>query len=155
MYWIDIGDYVEADEVVARIETDKVTVDILAQHSGIITKVFAEEGDTLEVGADFLEIDTEGKPSAAPAKEAAPEKVAETPAAQSSPAASTPAPSTPAPAAPKAQTPVQPAPTPSADGGPAQVTSKKAPTAIGGQRLETRVKMNKMRQTIARKLKES
>ena len=48
---IDIGDFVEADEVVARIETDKVTVDILSDHSGVITKLFAEEGDTVEVGA--------------------------------------------------------------------------------------------------------
>lgn len=50
-YVKNIGDFVEADEVVARIETDKVTVDILSDHSGVITKLFAEEGDTVEVGA--------------------------------------------------------------------------------------------------------
>jgi len=65
------GEFVEADEVVARIETDKVTVDILATHSGVISKFFAEEGDTIEVGADFLEIDTDAKGSAAPPKAAA------------------------------------------------------------------------------------
>ena len=65
----------EADEVVARIETDKVTVDILAQHSGVITKFFAEEGDTVEVGAEFLEIDTSAKAGSAPAK-ATPEPAA-------------------------------------------------------------------------------
>lgn len=117
-YVKSIGDYVEADEVVARIETDKVTVDILAQHSGVITKVFAEEGDTLEVGADFLEIDTDGKPSAAPAKEATPEKAPETPAA-----ASTPTPAAPTPAAastPAASTPTpQPIVTSPSGGGPA------------------------------------
>ena len=62
-----------ADEVVARIETDKVTVDILSQHSGVITKIFAEEGDTVEVGAEFLEIDTDAKApegGAAPKQEA-------------------------------------------------------------------------------------
>ena len=35
------------------------------------------------------------------------------------------------------------------------VTSKTAPTAISGSRVETRVGMSKMRQTIARRLKES
>jgi len=67
-----VGEYVEADEVVARIETDKVTVDILAQHSGVITKFFAEEGDTVEVGAEFLEIDTSAKGGSAPPQAATP-----------------------------------------------------------------------------------
>lgn len=77
------GDFVEADEVVAKIETDKVTVDILATHSGVIEKYFAEEGDVVEVGANLLEVDTTktaGK--AAPAK-AAP--VAEAPKAEAAP----------------------------------------------------------------------
>jgi 2-oxoglutarate dehydrogenase E2 component (dihydrolipoamide succinyltransferase) len=55
------GEFVQADEVVARIETDKVTVDILSTHAGVISKFFNEEGDTVEVGADFLEIDTDAK----------------------------------------------------------------------------------------------
>jgi len=63
--------------------------------------------------------------------------------------------------APKAATPVTPtAHTPvsapsSSPSGMASVTSKKAPSEISGARLETRVPMNKMRQTIARRLKES
>lgn len=68
-----MGDYVAADEVVARIETDKVTVDILSQHAGVITKYFAEEGDTIEVGGQFLEIDTDAKaPAGGAPKQAAP-----------------------------------------------------------------------------------
>ena len=47
----DIGDFVKADEVIAKIETDKVTVDILSAHTGVITKLFAAEGDTVTVGA--------------------------------------------------------------------------------------------------------
>ena len=77
-----MGEFVEADEVVARIETDKVTVDILSQHSGVITKYFAEEGDNIEVGANFLEIDTDAKAGAAPAapkKEPAPAQVSPLP----------------------------------------------------------------------------
>jgi len=67
LFCLDVGDFVEADEVVARIETDKVTVDILSTHAGVITKYYAEEGDNIEVGANFLEIDTDAKGSAAPA----------------------------------------------------------------------------------------
>ena len=62
----------KADEVVARIETDKVTVDILSAHAGVITKFFAEEGDTIEVGGQFLEIDTDAEAPAADAKPVAP-----------------------------------------------------------------------------------
>jgi 2-oxoglutarate dehydrogenase E2 component (dihydrolipoamide succinyltransferase) len=51
MFVLDVGEFVEADEIVARIETDKVTVDILSTHAGVITKYFSEEGDTVEVGA--------------------------------------------------------------------------------------------------------
>jgi len=65
-YVKNVGEFAAADEVIARIETDKVTVDILATHSGVITKYFAEEGDTVEVGVDFAEIDTDAKEGAAP-----------------------------------------------------------------------------------------
>jgi 2-oxoglutarate dehydrogenase E2 component (dihydrolipoamide succinyltransferase) len=44
---IEAGEYVEADEVVAVIETDKVNVDIRSTHSGVITKFYANEGDTV------------------------------------------------------------------------------------------------------------
>jgi len=66
-YVKNVGEFAAADEVIARIETDKVTVDILATHSGVITKYFAEEGDVVEVGVDFAEIDTDQTAGAAPA----------------------------------------------------------------------------------------
>ena len=66
---IEEGEYVEADEVVAVIETDKVNVDIRTTHAGVIKKFFAKEGDTVKVDTEFFEIDTEGKGSAAPAKQ--------------------------------------------------------------------------------------
>jgi 2-oxoglutarate dehydrogenase E2 component (dihydrolipoamide succinyltransferase) len=53
-----VGEFVEADEVVAVVETDKVNVDIRSSHSGVVTKLFAEEGDTVEVGGSFFEVDT-------------------------------------------------------------------------------------------------
>ena len=62
-----VGDFVEADDVVAVIETDKVNVEIRASKAGVLTKFFAESGDNIEVGADFFEIDPDAKGSAAPA----------------------------------------------------------------------------------------
>ncbi len=65
---IEVGEYVEADEVVAVIETDKVNVDIRSTQSGVITKFFAQEGDTVAVDSNFYEIDTEAKGGAAKPK---------------------------------------------------------------------------------------
>ena len=66
----------EADEVVAVIETDKVNVDIRSTHSVVIKTYFATEGETVQVDANFFEIDTEGAKGAqkAPAQAAAPVK---------------------------------------------------------------------------------
>jgi 2-oxoglutarate dehydrogenase E2 component (dihydrolipoamide succinyltransferase) len=69
---------VEADEVIARIETDKVTVDICSPVAGVITKYYAAEGDTVAVGSNFYEIDSDGKagsaaPATPPPQAAAPE----------------------------------------------------------------------------------
>lgn len=63
-----VGEYVEADEVVAVIETDKVNVDIRSTQSGVITKFFANEGDTVAVDSNFYEIDTEAKGGSAKPK---------------------------------------------------------------------------------------
>ena len=74
------GEFVEADEIVARIETDKVTVDITSPVAGVIKSYFTGEGDTVEVGADFYELDTDAAAgSAAPATPAAPQAAAEAP----------------------------------------------------------------------------
>ena len=48
----------------ARIETDKVTVDIAAPKAGVIVKYLADVGESVDVGADFYVIDTDGKPGA-------------------------------------------------------------------------------------------
>ena len=44
------GDQVNEDDVVAVVETDKVTMDIRAKQSGVFSGGFCAEGD--EVGAD-------------------------------------------------------------------------------------------------------
>lgn len=74
MCLIEAGDYVEADEIVAVIETDKVNVDIRSTHSGVIKKYFTTEGETVQVDADFFEVDTEGAKAAGAPKAASPAK---------------------------------------------------------------------------------
>lgn len=86
------GDFVEADEIVARIETDKVTVDITSPVAGVITQYLAAEGDTVEVGADFFELDTDAKGGSAAPKAAEAPKAAAAPEAPKAEPASTPPP---------------------------------------------------------------
>jgi 2-oxoglutarate dehydrogenase E2 component (dihydrolipoamide succinyltransferase) len=70
------GDYVEKDQAIAEVDSDKATLELPAEASGIIT-LKAEEGDAVEVGSIVCLIDTEGKkPSgSAPVVEAKKEEV--------------------------------------------------------------------------------
>ena len=57
------GDYVEKDQAIAEVDSDKATLELPAEASGIIT-LKAEEGDAVAVGAVVCLIDTDGaKPS--------------------------------------------------------------------------------------------
>ena len=71
------GDYVEKDQAIAEVDSDKATLELPAEASGTIT-FKAEEGDAVEVGAVVCLIDTSAaKPSdgdTAPAKEEAKEE---------------------------------------------------------------------------------
>ncbi len=63
------GDYVEKDQAIAEVDSDKATLELPAEESGIIT-LKAEEGDTVAVGAVVCHIDTSAarpEGSAAPA----------------------------------------------------------------------------------------
>ena len=73
-----VGDHVALEEMVASVETDKVTVEVRAPAAGTITKLFASVDDTVIVGTDFMEIDVGvGEASAAaPAAAAASPAVA-------------------------------------------------------------------------------
>ena len=76
------GDYVEKDQAIAEVDSDKATLELPAEASGIIT-LKAEEGDAVAVGAVVCLIDTgAAKPEggAAPAKEEA--KAVEAPKAE-------------------------------------------------------------------------
>lgn len=62
---VQVGQAVKVDDVIAMIETDKVTVDIKAQVDGVLVEQFAKVDDEVEVGADLYMIDTKGVASAA------------------------------------------------------------------------------------------
>ena len=74
---VEDGDYVEKDQPIAEVDSDKATLELPAEESGIIT-LKAEEGDAVAVGAVVCLIDMDAsKPDggAAPAKEEAKETV--------------------------------------------------------------------------------
>lgn len=77
------GDYVEKDQAIAEVDSDKATLELPAEQSGIIT-LKAEAGDTVKVGQVVCLIDTSAaKPEGAPKVEAA--KVEDTPEPQKTP----------------------------------------------------------------------
>lgn len=72
------GDYVEMDEVICELESDKATFELNAEAAGVL-KTMAAEGDTIEVGSIICSIDTEAKGSAAATAPAAPSTQVDTP----------------------------------------------------------------------------
>jgi 2-oxoglutarate dehydrogenase E2 component (dihydrolipoamide succinyltransferase) len=61
------GDYVERDEVIAELESEKATFEVNAEQAGTL-KQSAQEGDTLKIGDVLASIDeTAAKPQGAPA----------------------------------------------------------------------------------------
>lgn len=70
------GDYVEMDEVVAELESDKATFELPAEKAGILRHV-ASEGDTLEIGAIICEIEEGEKSEGEPAKKEESDKSSE------------------------------------------------------------------------------
>ena len=54
------GDYVEKDEELCEIDSDKATLTLNAEASGVI-KILAKEGETIAVGSVVCSIDTEAK----------------------------------------------------------------------------------------------
>ena len=89
--WVkNSGDYVERDEVIAELESEKATFEVNAEQAGVL-KQGAQEGDTLKIGDILASIDeTAAKPEKAagsngtPAKEEKAEPKKETAATQTS-----------------------------------------------------------------------
>ncbi|MFZ1730091.1 MAG: biotin/lipoyl-containing protein, partial [Bacteroidota bacterium] len=77
------GDAVDRDETILEIATDKVDTEVPAPNAGILVKIMAEEGDTVDVGTAIALIETdaanavveESSAAAAPAPAEAPAPV--------------------------------------------------------------------------------
>jgi len=172
----NVGDTVKADEILCELETDKVTVEVPAPAAGILTEIVAKAGDTVAPGGLLGQI-AAGVGAAAPAAKAAEPaaKPESAPVAAAAPAAM-PVP----PAAAKLMADANVSVT-EGSGKRGQVlkedvlaaiakdTTVAAPAAApasvpavaraaspaGDQAREERVKMTRLRQTIARRLKDA
>ena len=169
---VKTGDYVTKDQAVAEVDSDKATLELPAEASGIIT-LQAEEGEAVKVGQVVCLIDTEAKaPTAAssavpstsqPVKQevpAAPAASAPSPVQVTSPAQPTP-PVRVAPAARKILAEREiPASTVVGTGKDGRITKNDAlkaskpsmGTPTGGVRTETRAKMSMLRRKVAERL---
>eukprot|EP01135_Chromosphaera_perkinsii_P001217 Nk52_evm16s162 gene=Nk52_evmTU16s162 len=141
----NIGDYVHADESVATVETDKVDIEINSPHAGIIEEHFAEEGDTIVVGDKLFKVKTGVEPPADAPAPAAPAAEAPAPTPAAAPAA----------APPKAEAPKPAAKAPEKASAPKAAPAPAAAPSGAVSREETRVKMTRMRSTIAKNLKDA
>jgi len=143
------GDYVEADDVVIVLETDKVSVDVRANESGKIVDILGEVDQVMEVGSGLYKIDTDDVGESSNKKDAKKEEdVVETQAVVDAPP--TPVATPPPPKASK------PSPTPAAPAAAPQSALKpKMITSVEKFRSERRAKLSRMRQRVATRLKEA
>ena len=129
------GDYVNEDDVVLVLETDKVSVDVRAPEAGAIVEIMGEVDDVVEVGSGLYRLDTDAVASASGGikkVEAAP-----TPATPVAEKVEAPAPAVVSPPTPA---PEKKAPPPS----PALPVMESVATSLGN-RPERRSKMSRMR----------
>jgi len=168
---VKVGDVVKADDTLVELETDKAAQEVPAPVAGTIVKIAAETGTTVEPGVLLCQIDPSGEAAAAPAPAAA----------ASAPAAQAKSSGTSMPAAPSAQK-MMAENNLSADqvtgsGKRGQVLKEdvinalasgataaaaapapavaRGPVAAQDEAREERVRMTKLRQTIARRLKDA
>ncbi|WP_372472873.1 2-oxoglutarate dehydrogenase complex dihydrolipoyllysine-residue succinyltransferase [Capnocytophaga sp. ARDL2] len=159
------GDYVEKDQAIAEVDSDKATLELPAEVSGIIT-LKAEEGDTVAVGQVVCLIDTSAaKPEggAAPGEETKKEEAKVEVAPVAVPTATTYATGTASPAAKKIldEKNIDPA-TIQGTGKDGRVTKEDAIKAVpsmgtptGGSRGTERKKMSMLRRKVAERLVEA
>ena len=176
----NVGDAVAVDEPIVSLETDKVAVEAPSPVAGVIKEFKVAVGDTVEIDAIIAVIEEGAAPAAKGAeagraqeeREEGKQERADTPAP--APAASSDAAQTLSPAVRRAvlehgvdpstikgtgrdgrltKEDVIAAANAKRAGGSAPASSAPAPAATGGERREERVKMTRMRQTIAKRLK--
>jgi len=164
-----VGDTVAQDEMLCELETDKVSVEVPAPAAGVLSEITAPEGTTVDASAKLAVIGgASAGASAAPAA---------APAATAAPAASADVENAPSANKLMAEKGIDPAavtgtgrdgrimkedvmkaalasaPAPAAVAAPA--AAPRAPVAAADEAREERVKMTRLRQTIARRLKDS
>ncbi|PIE06618.1 MAG: dihydrolipoyllysine-residue succinyltransferase [Rhodobacterales bacterium] len=163
-----VGDAVAVDEMLCELETDKVSVEVPAPVSGVLAEVLAAEGATVEAGGRLAVMTSGGAgAAAAPAPAAAPatggKDIEHAPSAKKAMAEAGLSPDqvpgtgrdgrimkddvARAAAAAAAAPPPTPAPAPAA--------APRAPSPVEDAAREERVKMTRLRQTIARRLKDA
>jgi 2-oxoglutarate dehydrogenase E2 component (dihydrolipoamide succinyltransferase) len=177
------GEAVAVDEPLVELETDKVTIEVPAPSAGVLGEIAAKDGETVAVGALLGQINDGAAGGAKPAA-AAPAKAAAPPAAPAAaPAAAPKAAASDAPLAPSvrklsAESGIDAATVPGSgkDGRvtkgdmlaaiekaasaptpvnqPAASVQVRAPSPADDAAREERVKMTRLRQTIARRLKD-
>jgi 2-oxoglutarate dehydrogenase E2 component (dihydrolipoamide succinyltransferase) len=176
------GDAVKADEPLVELETDKVTVEVPAPASGVMGEIVAKEGETVEVGALLGTVGEGDGKAAAPAVSAKDEKKKEAAPApekakdeQSPPAAKPGVPASPSAAKMLAENRMSPEQVEGSGkrgqvlkgdvlealekgvkpAAPAAPAAARAPSPADDAGREERVKMTRLRQTIARRLKDA
>jgi len=140
------GDYIELDDVIVEIETDKVVLEVPAEESGVLTEISAEEGETVTEQQVLGLMDDE----AGSVDEKSSKTEEETPAQNEKNESS--APNNNKPEEVKEADKTTPEEAPESP----QVTSESAPEIStprpSGNRMEERVPMTRIRKTIANKL---
>ena len=165
-----VGDTVSQDEMLCELETDKVSIEVPAPASGTITEILAAEGATVEADAQLGVLS-----SGAGASAAAPAPASSAESSTKAPATSAAADVEDAPSAKKmmAESGLSPdqisgtgkdgrimkedvqAALTAAPSAPAPAATPRAPIAASDESREERVKMTRLRQTIARRLKDA
>ncbi|MCL4109772.1 UNVERIFIED_CONTAM: hypothetical protein GTU68_018499 [Idotea baltica] len=125
--------------MLCELETDKVTVEVPAPAAGTLSEIVAAEGETVGVNALLAQISAAGEAAAAaPAEKPAPAKDGASASSAAAPAAAS-----------------QPQAAPASTAAAPAASAPRAPVAAEDAGREERIKMTRLRQTIARRLKDS
>ncbi|KAF2838500.1 putative Dihydrolipoyllysine-residue succinyltransferase component of 2-oxoglutarate dehydrogenase complex, mitochondrial [Patellaria atrata CBS 101060] len=162
-----IGDFVEQDEEIATIETDKIDVSVNAPEAGTIKEFLVNEEDTVTVGQEIVKMELGGEPSGSKKEEAKDEPKEPASADQEESKPKPPKQEEKAPAPKEEKTEEKKPEPPKEEKKPQPPKQEKKPEpskkdaekpkteSAFGNREERRVKMNRMRLRIAERLKQS
>ncbi|KAK6226671.1 dihydrolipoyllysine-residue succinyltransferase [Colletotrichum tabaci] len=156
-----VGDFVEQDEEIATIETDKIDVAVNAPEAGTIKEFLVNEEDTVTVGQDIVKMELGGEKSSESSSSGDKKEAAEKPKPKPESESKPEPPKKESKPEPKQEESQKDA-SASKPAAPAKETSKPASNETAasaaptfGSREERRVKMNRMRLRIAERLKQS